>query len=531
MSIPYEQAVAEDLNLGHGSTTVTNPAGGTMSGSKIGIHSLLGENVFSATDFAAGSVTGGIQEAIDHCPADGGRVIIPPGITSINSGISITKPIVLQGHGMSGLSDSVSSFFNASVIKNLSTSADAITITRPAGNFLSGVTLEDFSIFGNKNIGGASTGSGIVFDGGSGGMRGVSLSRVNVRQAKEHGIKILNNSFMLTLTGVQCLDNGLDGINASATVGGTGQIWFYGVQCDLNDRSGIRFDTGCGGEMSIFGGSFSDSGVHGIHVNSTLMQLKCYGAHFEGNVSCGIKLDASAGHRIDGGVFLTNDTGISITGSATAVLNDAIITACEFSGNVTKDIVVGASAKNVVIGIQSENTVTVTDNGTNTQYHDPSIHKFGTQAQIINAVEPYLGLTDTSAVGTPNKYIQSKGGALQVINSAFTQAILQLQDGGTLLVNAIGTFATQSLGTHINQVNVNGDLAGNVTITAGNTSATKAFTTAYGSNLICVVTPTGDLGAGIRWWADVTPSQLAVHMSAAIASDATFCYFTIGNPN
>jgi hypothetical protein len=41
MSLKYEKILAEDLNLGVGSVNVTNPAGGVMTGNKIGIHTFM----------------------------------------------------------------------------------------------------------------------------------------------------------------------------------------------------------------------------------------------------------------------------------------------------------------------------------------------------------------------------------------------------------------------------------------------------------------------------------------------------------
>lgn len=41
MAVTYEKAVIEDLNLGFGGVTVTNPAGGTLSGNKINLGGFL----------------------------------------------------------------------------------------------------------------------------------------------------------------------------------------------------------------------------------------------------------------------------------------------------------------------------------------------------------------------------------------------------------------------------------------------------------------------------------------------------------
>lgn len=64
MSIPYEKAVAEDLNLGHGTTSVTNPAGGSLTGSKIGAHTFFGESYLNAADFSGGDIGEKVNTAI-----------------------------------------------------------------------------------------------------------------------------------------------------------------------------------------------------------------------------------------------------------------------------------------------------------------------------------------------------------------------------------------------------------------------------------------------------------------------------------
>ena len=97
MSIPIEKAVGEDLNLGFGSVTVTNPAGGTLTGSKIGIHSFLGTNtnaanataVVNAIDCSGAEIGAKINDAIiNKLPATGGIVFA----TSFGSSSCTTNP-------------------------------------------------------------------------------------------------------------------------------------------------------------------------------------------------------------------------------------------------------------------------------------------------------------------------------------------------------------------------------------------------------------------------------------------------------
>lgn len=81
MSVPYELVVAEDLQLGHGDVDVTMPAGGTATGSKIGLHTFV-QQAYNPMDFGAvgdgvSDDTTAVQAAIDATPASGGAVILP----------------------------------------------------------------------------------------------------------------------------------------------------------------------------------------------------------------------------------------------------------------------------------------------------------------------------------------------------------------------------------------------------------------------------------------------------------------------
>jgi hypothetical protein len=72
MSIVYEKALKQDLELGYGISSRTAPGGGTMVGDKIGTHTLL-PRVFNVNDFSS------VQDALDEAAVEGGTVLVPPG--------------------------------------------------------------------------------------------------------------------------------------------------------------------------------------------------------------------------------------------------------------------------------------------------------------------------------------------------------------------------------------------------------------------------------------------------------------------
>lgn len=115
MAIPYERIVAEDLDRGYGSVTVTMPAGGSATGQQVGLHTWT--DVFNVKDFGAAgdgvmddtaaiqaAITaaktigvavrdsGGTDTYIDHDRV-GGVIYFPPGRYMVSA------PIVLPRSG------------------------------------------------------------------------------------------------------------------------------------------------------------------------------------------------------------------------------------------------------------------------------------------------------------------------------------------------------------------------------------------------------------------------------------------------
>jgi hypothetical protein len=56
MSVPYEKIVAEDLNLGYSTVSVTMPAGGSSTGNQIGQHTLVAQ-AFGASRSTTQTIT------------------------------------------------------------------------------------------------------------------------------------------------------------------------------------------------------------------------------------------------------------------------------------------------------------------------------------------------------------------------------------------------------------------------------------------------------------------------------------------
>lgn len=65
MSLLYEKVVQEDLNVGITTVTVTNPTGGSLTGTQIGIHSVAVGQVAWTETWDPGSIAAAGYEAED----------------------------------------------------------------------------------------------------------------------------------------------------------------------------------------------------------------------------------------------------------------------------------------------------------------------------------------------------------------------------------------------------------------------------------------------------------------------------------
>jgi hypothetical protein len=215
MAIIYEKAVLEDLNIGKGTVSVTNPAGGTMTGTKLGLHSW--NDVLNVKhNGCPGDGTecwAGFQDAIDKVEATGGVLYVPPGDYPISDVLTINTSGVMVTGGSAWYGTPVS---KASTIRQLATDKDIIYIT---GASLVGISLRDLHLKGN--IGGSS-GHGIHVLPTSI-ANNLEFDNVAVTYAKGHGIYIESTgsstrTFGVTMNRVRAFYCGGDGIRTLSTL-------------------------------------------------------------------------------------------------------------------------------------------------------------------------------------------------------------------------------------------------------------------------------------------------------------------------
>lgn len=97
MSVPFEKIVAEDLQIGHGSVTVTMPAGGTASGSKINLATFQEDTgeLFSALPSAAVG-KGQLRVVRDSSTATAGATISGSGANFVLAWSNGTNWVVVR---------------------------------------------------------------------------------------------------------------------------------------------------------------------------------------------------------------------------------------------------------------------------------------------------------------------------------------------------------------------------------------------------------------------------------------------------
>lgn len=94
MAVRYQKIVEQDLDLGYGEVTdITNPAGGTMIGNKIGLHTFT--DIFTLKDYgAAGSGSVDDSEALVKATTDQGYIVITPGTYSVAQDTEIVNCVL-----------------------------------------------------------------------------------------------------------------------------------------------------------------------------------------------------------------------------------------------------------------------------------------------------------------------------------------------------------------------------------------------------------------------------------------------------
>lgn len=361
-------------------------------------------NIRFADQFSNGSVTCGIQEAINDLPSSGGLVLLPNTNTTpctISSGlpIVISKPVILSGHGAGGLNDTSTfdTYLSGTVITNGTTSSDVFQVTVPASNFVEGVVFKDFHIIGNKSVPSATGGNDITLVGGASttNIRNVTLDRMLLSDAKGCNLKITDNAYMVNIDNSRFYRAASHGICiANASSGIPGQIDGIGVRSDLNGGDALNVNGSNVSTMNFFGSTFADStnGVN-IVVGSPTAQFNCNGCNFEKNSNAGVLISDGYGHYISNSTFIGDGVqlyGIYVNPPAAAnfVSNQITLAGNNFSSNVTKDILFTANLHVGIVYTQALNLAAYTyqDNSGNAILLDASAGTLTLRGVLSSAV-------------------------------------------------------------------------------------------------------------------------------------------------
>lgn len=280
------------------------------------IETALDDNVFPAEQYATGSDTLGIQEAIDACEAAGGGVVLfPAGEANIDAS-SLTSPVIhlagvdngsgtkigvcsLHGNGM-GSTNSGGAGVAASEIEI--TNFDDMTASggRRVGIQMDGQgqTLSDFGIRIRSSAGGTGAGSLSTSD--------VAIFGNGARGFTMQNVLALNAAGSNTGTGIELTDS---------QKGQLLNIWVDDFENGLTLSNGTTGNSG----LTLLGANLR-SGVRGLYIegDSTLANNGCgsvaiHGGTIEGNTTAGILWESDSQCSVSlHGVHLEQDSGYNL---------------------------------------------------------------------------------------------------------------------------------------------------------------------------------------------------------------------------
>jgi hypothetical protein len=325
MNIPYEKIVAEDLNTGYGTVSVTMPAGGVATGNKIGLHTLNG--VFNVKNFGAigdGTTNDAvaIQAAIDlaatgtvYSGSRGVHVFFPAGTYRVNSKITLKPGVRISGAGQSAtvifsyVSDDDLFYFDAdtAALDSVNTiQIGDLSIVGKIASTGSYIRLTGTTRFSIPTI------SNVYVFGGDLGTYGLRIdntiqghcSVVRVQNCTSHGFFFESTNNLPVFTSTYAIGNGGDGYNLAAT-----QCTMNSPGADSNTGNGYYFDACAGVTLNSMEAENNGPSIatfyqcSGVVVNAAAV----YGS--------GLSTD---GIIVNGctGVFLNNPT-IAVAGTGT----------------------------------------------------------------------------------------------------------------------------------------------------------------------------------------------------------------------
>lgn len=485
----------------------------------------FGSDPTGATDQASVFATATAAVRYNQC------LLIPVGAYLFNSSWTIPQGLCVIGSGTGGLSigsPNFNTFAVGSVLINNTTSS-TLVIIQPTGpnSWITGLEMRDFAVQGNIDVPGATAGDGILFAGGNSTIRNALVQNVLVYNAYGNGWNIQDNTYGSTFIQASAYRNGGNGFAITSTnctlsvcTGQPSQLTFLGSWADLNLLDGFNVSSPSAADISLIGGSYSDSGVNGIHVASTAINanVKIVTSHAEKNVGSNIRFDGGYNHTVESttiagdstsayGIYV-NDPGSNFFQVAAYIKENTIV------GNVTDDIFITSQANNTHLYDQDQliTNYVISDSSATTQYISQAFHAYTKNSYTITASDPCIIWIDTtSAAPTPKKEACSIGGSLSFLNNAGVVKQKMLDNGDISFEDGSGSFTLTGTPT-ATRTETFPDMSGTValslnggqtaTLTASSTAigvcqtvATGAITGITSSTQTVSITATGDIGS------------------------------------
>lgn len=408
MSVKYERAVAEDLNLGYGSVSVSMPGGGSATGSKVGIHTFMGDryrNVKDAGAIGDGRVndTAAIQALIDDLIALGGGVLyFPEGTYNIYSALTTAGDGATTGPNISFIGEGP----NRSIIQNLGT-GHALDLSQtwdspaePVGEIFWFPRIQGLRILGTSA---SSVGVNIsevrtlviedcwIIGHGAEGIKTsdaylLTLRDVHIRAcgaaSTAHGVKLTNATHWTKVYGCSSCNNSGSGF-AIASPGASNGVAFFGVNAEGNTRYGLEISNSSGtlisggylenntlGDIRLWNGAQACS-IHGVYMNVTTepgITIETFqGVDIRGNVcssshSSFVRLTANAAHDVHVGKNFSSATNYvdgTTAGAFPSACLGLVVERCVDSGQDFR--IEDGGAANIRIWRQGDTTTGVFD--------------------------------------------------------------------------------------------------------------------------------------------------------------------------
>lgn len=312
------------------------------------------DDILFAYAFATGSTTCGIQEALNALPATGGTVYLQRGSCTAISPITISKPVVLTGHGSGS-----SIIINGSGVNTLFT----VKPVSPATS-LAGVTFSNFNILGNSTVPGATGGDCIlVLGSGSTSVSAVSLTDMVVGGCFQNGLHASNAVRHLTITRSFFTASLGSGILLDTPVGGSSltSTALSRVRLEGNTVDGLTVSGTGVGLVSIDSSSLSSNLQNGLRVvsGSVLATVNLQTSTLTDNHNAGVLLADGFAHSVSDSSFLPGthqQYGVYLSNPALADLNtvQATLRNNNLQRNLTFDIYEAATVSNLLLYPQVE---------------------------------------------------------------------------------------------------------------------------------------------------------------------------------